>query len=93
MLRLSLLRLAFVRLPAPALRRQGWTHLLVTPKVLSISKVLNGEATQSFTATNARMSTIEERVKKIIGEQLGVKQEEVNCHLYYTELRVRMVQR
>lgn len=92
MLRLSLLRSALVKLPTPALRRQGWTHPPVTPKVLPISKLFNGGATRSFTATNARMSTIEERVKKIIGEQLGVKQEEVNCNLYYTEFRVRMVQ-
>ncbi|KAK0513057.1 hypothetical protein JMJ35_005074 [Cladonia borealis] len=76
MLRLSLLHSALVKLPAPALR-QGWPHPLVAPKVLPISYVLNHGAMRSFPATNARMSAIEERVKKIIGEQLGVKQEEV----------------
>lgn len=92
MFRFSLLRSAFVKLPAPALRRQGWTHPLVTPKVLPISNVFNGGATRSFTATNARMSTIEERVKKIITEQLGVKQDEVTCIFYHTEIRVKIMQ-
>ncbi|MDR3932959.1 MAG: acyl carrier protein, partial [Escherichia sp.] len=31
------------------------------------------------------MSTIEERVKKIIGEQLGVKQEEVTTNASFVE--------
>ena len=95
MLRLSLFRSTLVKLPAPALRRQGWAHALVTPKVIPISGALNCGAMRSFTATNARMSTIEERVKKIVCEQLGVKQEEVCRILYHEsamELRVRMVQ-
>ena len=95
MLRLSLLRSALVKLPAPALRHHVWTHPLVTPKGLPISHVLNRGAMRSFTATNARMSTIEERVKKIVAEQLGVKQDEVFRALYdenARELRVRMVQ-
>nr|VXZ86175.1 Fatty acid synthase acyl carrier protein [Klebsiella pneumoniae] len=33
------------------------------------------------------MSTIEERVKKIIGEQLGVKQEEVTNNASFVEDR------
>ena len=91
MLRLSLLCSALVKLPAPALRHQGWTHLALTPIVLPISKVLSRGTMRSFTATNARMSTIEERAKKTIAEQLGVKEEEVICNLSYTRLRVRMV--
>ncbi len=49
---------------------------------------------QSFTATNARMSTTEERVKKLVSQQFGVKQEEVFRILYHEsamELRVRIV--
>lgn len=94
MIRLSLLRSALVKLPAPALRRQGWTRPLVTPKVLPISSVSSRGTMQSFTATNARMSTTEERVKKLVSQQFGVKQEEVFRILYHEsamELRVRIV--
>ncbi len=37
------------------------------------------------------MSTIEERVKKIIGEQLGVKQEEVTNNASFVEDLARIL--
>ena len=92
MLRLSLLRSALVKLPAPVLRRQGWTHPSLTPTVLPTPQVLDCGAIRSFTVTNTRMSTIEERVKKIIAEQLGVKEDEVICNVYHEELWLKIVQ-
>ena len=93
MLRLLLVRSALVRLPAPALRRQGWNHPSLTPTVPPIPKTLNCGPIRSFTVTNTRMSTIEERVKKIVVEQLGVKEEEVMCNGYNEQPRMGVVQR
>lgn len=77
MFRAMLLRSARLTSSSTRLTRQIRARAMPTPTFYPLRTPILAGGVRTFTVTNPQRSTIEERVKKIVVEQLGVKEEEV----------------
>lgn len=77
MFRATLLRSARLTSSSARLTRQIRVRAMPTPKFYALRTPILVGGVRTFSVTNPQRSTIEERVKKIVAEQLGVKEEEV----------------
>lgn len=77
MLRTTLLRSARLTSSSTRITRQIRARAMPSSKFYAFRTPIQAGGVRTFTVTNPQRSTIEERVKKIVAEQLGVRADEV----------------